>query len=353
MNASDHTDTESPVPPSGDASDSQLLALLNLIVEHVERLEMADLWEPAQIESLRHAVTPPLSPERLALAEQHMRNVLSQQMRAQGRMQDVQQQMKALISTFVTRLSEMAQSSDALHTRMETLAADISKADTVADITPLLSEAVQTARTMADDAARSRGQMKQLETQVRSADAEIHRLQFELEHIRQQARHDPLTGALNRKGLDEVMARELATMKRRSAALCVVMLDIDHFKHLNDTLGHSAGDSALVYLARLSRQTLRPADTVARLGGEEFLIVLPDTVENAGAEAIRRLQRELASRPLSVGSEPVCFTFSAGVVQVREGELAADAIARADQIMYAAKRAGRDRILVPDTAALQ
>jgi diguanylate cyclase len=160
-----------------------------------------------------------------------------------------------------------------------------------------------------------------------------------------EARHDPLTGALNRKGLDEALERELSTVRRKETPLCMALLDIDNFKKLNDTLGHAKGDEALNHLASVARECMRPQDTLARFGGEEFVILLPDTPLDRGIDAMTRLQRELTKRFFMAGAEKVLITFSAGVAQLAQGEAANDAIRRADQAMYLAKRAGKNRVL--------
>ena len=154
----------------------------------------------------------------------------------------------------------------------------------------------------------------------------------------------PLTGALNRKGLDEALNREVSAMRRKDTALCVALLDIDNFKKLNDSLGHATGDQALAHLATVARDSMRPQDTLARYGGEEFVILLPDTPLDRGVEAMTRLQRELTKNFFLAGSEKVLITFSAGVAQVGVDEESGDAIKRADRAMYTAKRAGKNRV---------
>jgi diguanylate cyclase len=170
-------------------------------------------------------------------------------------------------------------------------------------------------------------------------------LHQELDRVSAQARHDPLTGALNRHGLDEALNREISKVKRQDTPLCVSLLDIDNFKKLNDTLGHAMGDNALTHLADVAREVMRPQDTLARYGGEEFVILLPDTLLEQGIEAMTRLQRELTKRFFLAGTEKVLITFSAGVAQLVADEIGHDAIKRADQAMYLAKRAGKNRVL--------
>ena len=197
---------------------------------------------------------------------------------------------------------------------------------------------------MAEESAHSREQLRSLQAKVEVTEAELIQLHQELDNASALARHDPLTDALNRKGLDEALVREISSMRRKDTPLSVSLLDIDNFKLLNDRLGHDAGDGALVHLADVTRRHIRPSDTLARYGGEEFVILMPDTALAEGVEVITRLQRELTKAIYLSGSEKVLITFSAGVAQVGADESGGDAIRRADKAMYLAKRAGKNRV---------
>ena len=158
-------------------------------------------------------------------------------------------------------------------------------------------------------------------------------------------RNDQLTGTLNRRGLEEAFENEVARSRRRKSPLCVAMLDIDNFKKLNDSLGHDAGDAALIHLVTIIRETLRPQDTLARFGGEEFIIILPDTMLEDAKTAIVRLQRELTKRYFLHENEKVLITFSAGVTDHRSDDTQASVTKRADDAMFAAKKAGKNRVV--------
>jgi diguanylate cyclase len=163
-----------------------------------------------------------------------------------------------------------------------------------------------------------------------------------------KVREDQLTGALNRRGLEEEYVRSLAASERRGEPLSVALLDIDNFKALNDSHGHSAGDSALVHLANVIKTTVRPTDVVCRYGGEEFVILLPGTSLQDSMAAVSRLQRELTKRFFLHDNQRLLITFSAGVAQRRSGETREETIGRADRAMYEAKRAGKNRVMAAD-----
>jgi diguanylate cyclase len=198
---------------------------------------------------------------------------------------------------------------------------------------------------MTHDSLNARDELRGMREKAQTTEAQLVKLHEELDRVSAQARHDPLTGALNRHGLDEAMVREVSNVRRKETPLCVALLDIDNFKKLNDRLGHAAGDVALAHLATVTRQAMRPQDTMARYGGEEFVILMPDTPLESGIEAMTRLQRELTKRFFLAGTEKVMITFSAGVAQLASDETGPDAIKRADQAMYLAKRSGKNRVL--------
>ncbi|MEN9493086.1 MAG: hypothetical protein RJA63_3535, partial [Pseudomonadota bacterium] len=191
----------------------------------------------------------------------------------------------------------------------------------------------------------ARRQMQDMQEKVVATETTLVRLYEELDKVSAQARHDPLTDALNRKGLDDALSREIANAQRKNLPLSVCLLDIDNFKKLNDRLGHETGDKALIHLANVARQCMRPNDTLARYGGEEFVILMPDTPLSHSIEIMIRLQRELTKMFFLSGKENILITFSAGVAQVGTNETGIDAVNRADQAMYLAKRAGKNRVM--------
>jgi diguanylate cyclase len=239
----------------------------------------------------------------------------------------------------------MTQSTGSFQGKLEESARLIEQAKNLSDIAPVLKDVVGTTRGMAQESQMSREQLGAMQERAKQTEVELAKLHKELDRVSLQARHDALTGALNRKGLDEALIREVSTTKRNASVLSVALLDIDNFKKLNDTMGHATGDIALTHLATVARECMRPQDTLARYGGEEFVILLPDTVLDKGIEAMTRLQRELTKRFFLAGTEKVLITFSAGVAQMTESETPAEAIRRADQAMYLAKRAGKNRVL--------
>lgn len=160
---------------------------------------------------------------------------------------------------------------------------------------------------------------------------------------------DSLTGLFNRKKLDDILAEQLARYKRHHHRFAVLMLDIDHFKDLNDAYGHLAGDEALKNVAKILSRSVRNVDYVARYGGEEFVIVLPVTTTSIARDLAERICTQMRSSSCTFNGQTLVATLSIGVAGVRDGDETPDAvIERADHMLYEAKNAGRDRVHCAD-----
>lgn len=162
---------------------------------------------------------------------------------------------------------------------------------------------------------------------------------------------DPLTGCLNRRGLDLTLAREMARASRAGSTVSLLAVDLDHFKNVNDNYGHIAGDAVLREFGALLKQAARGGDMVARTGGEEFTILLPDTDPEGALHTATRMCDTVRSHQFMVNGKRLYLTISIGLVtmaKIGSDAASANLKERADEALYAAKRAGRDRVRVWD-----
>jgi len=168
-----------------------------------------------------------------------------------------------------------------------------------------------------------------------------------MEETRRLALTDPLTGLDNRRQLFALGSRALAAARRYGRPLTCIMLDIDHFKRINDTYGHGVGDEVLRTVARRCRASVRDVDVLGRYGGEEFAVVLPEIDRELGAIVAERLRTAIGGSPVATSAGPVQVTVSAGVAELDEDtEDLGALVAAADDALYVAKRSGRDRVEV-------
>lgn len=323
-----------------------LLKLLQLIVANISELVIDDRWLRGQLELLNEAFRGPLDIRMLDEIERRLRDVIDKQGHLKRQLSDAQARLKDMLVGFVDRLAGFSTSTGHYHETLARCARQIEQAQDLPEIATVVDEMLQETRIVQETARRSSEELAALREEVESANQHIARLQRELDETSELVRHDPLTGVLNRKGLDEALSREIARARRRGAPLCLALLDIDDFKRLNDTFGHHTGDDALRHLSTVMRDALRPHDLIGRYGGEEFLILLPDTDAQQSAEVITRLQRELTRRFFLADNRRLLITFSAGIACLAPDEAPHDAIDRADRAMYAAKRAGKNRVLL-------
>jgi diguanylate cyclase (GGDEF)-like protein len=177
----------------------------------------------------------------------------------------------------------------------------------------------------------------------RSVD-QIHQLQ---EKLREMAIHDPLTGLLNRYFLEETLKRELARGTREKYTVSFVMIDIDHFKRVNDTFGHKAGDAVLQSLAALLQKRSRASDIVYRYGGEEFLAILPKVAAEAALQIAEKWRKDFAESTHILEHGGAKITISCGIATFpKHGSTSSELIANADRALYQAKHAGRNQIMI-------
>ena len=322
-----------------------LLKLLHLVFENIGDLSLDEQWLKGQMDALMTASKPPLTLRRLDDVERRLKDVIFKQKDAKERALEAQEEMRRMLATFIERLSEMTRNTGSFQEKLVENARQIELAKTMTEIAPVLKEVIGATRGMAEQSKSTGDELAAMRERAIATEVELAKLHKELDRVSAQARHDPLTGALNRKGMDEALERELSNVRRKETPLSVSLLDIDNFKKLNDAKGHATGDQALAHLASVARECMRPQDTLARYGGEEFVILMPDTPLDRGVEAMTRLQREMTTRFFLAGADKILITFSAGVAQLTDGETGADAIKRADQAMYLAKRAGKNRVL--------
>ena len=186
--------------------------------------------------------------------------------------------------------------------------------------------------------------LKGLAERVANMEHEAQGYREHLEVQRQKALIDPLTGLPNRAAWSERLDHEVNSWHQRGNSLSLAMLDLDHFKRINDGYGHLAGDKVLKIIANVLRKRLRPSDFIARFGGEEFVLLMPDSALADALDVGEVLRAAIEACPFHFKGEPVTITVSMGVAQVQPGERSDLALKRADEALYRAKAAGRNRV---------
>ena len=166
-----------------------------------------------------------------------------------------------------------------------------------------------------------------------------------MQHILSLAAVDSLTGLYNKRHFDEVFGKEVARADQTQQPLCLIVLDIDHFKKINDNFGHPAGDAVLKHVATVVKAQIRPGDTLCRVGGEEFALVLPHTPLALATQAAELIRLAVENTACDVDGTIIPSTLSLGVAQLGPGEIPEGLYRRTDERLYAAKHGGRNRVI--------
>ena len=322
-----------------------LLRLLKLLVDNIGELVSDDQWLRGQIATVQTIISSPLERVTINDAEKSLKEVIYKQGVLKHSLAEARSSFKSMVTTFVDRLGYMSDTTGNYEKTMENFVSKLSETDDIHTITQLLENLMKDTHVMQADIVRSRDDLLAQRTAVDDAQEKIRKLEQELESLSEKVRIDQLTGVLNRRGMDEAMTREVARAARAGTKLSIALLDIDNFKKLNDNYGHHIGDAALKHLAIVIQESIRPTDIVSRFGGEEFVILLPNTDIEQAMASMTRLQRALTKRFFMGNNEQILITFSAGVALYQETDDQASVLHRADQAMYLAKKSGKNKTM--------
>lgn len=318
-----------------------LLSLFDLLLENVAELLDNSSWLQGQISAVRGLLARPLDRLSVEQTRADLRDVIYRQGLLKQGINDSKETMKALMGDFVEHVEGMAVSTGEYHDRIAGYQIAISQARNLSDLGQLMQELMQDTGRVQQQALRARDHLASAQADVQAAEQRIQQLEQELQEVTGLVRVDPLTGAFNRRGFEELMQRETARAQRGPHPLSVVLVDLDDFHHTNTEHGHGGGDKALRHLVTVLQSQLRSCDAVARLGGDEFVLVLPDTPKSEAIDTATRLKQAVAQRPVQHQDARIHVNFSAGTAQWLEGESVEALLERADRAMYTAKRDGK------------
>jgi len=205
---------------------------------------------------------------------------------------------------------------------------------------------MQLAEVLVSKADSMHGTVQDTQRDMEATRLALAHMSAEIAETRKSLLEDALTGAQNRRGMDTILAREVARAKRDGNRLVIAMIDVDHFKNVNDTYGHDAGDRLLVHLSMITKSVLRESDALVRYGGEEFLLILPEADIKGAEFVLNRLRQVISKSPLIYDDKKIEVTVSAGLAQLQQEENGHHLILRADKALYEAKQAGRNCVRI-------
>jgi diguanylate cyclase len=322
-----------------------LLQMLRLLVSSMGELTIEDQWLHGQLAIVQEIISKPLNIDAVYNAESSLKELIYKQSNIKPGLLAAKDTLKNMMNTFVCGLADITNSTGTYQGKMNEYQKQITVTDDVTQLNTILQSLIGDIGVMSADAQKSHDAFQDTQKKVEEAEKQINELTVKLDYISEVAHQDFLTGALNRRGMDEAIEREFNRADRHNTPLSLAMLDIDHFKKINDTMGHSTGDVALAHLAKVVKSVLRSTDILARYGGEEFVILLPGSKQEDAVKVVTGIQRDLTKNFFLHDSNRVLITFSAGVAERMTGEHVDEVLPRADAALYVAKQTGRNRVI--------
>ncbi|PSJ18395.1 GGDEF domain-containing protein [Nitrosomonas supralitoralis] len=322
-----------------------LLKLLKMLMNSTGELLAEDQWVGTRINKLRDTISKPLDLQVIQQAEHYLEEITQRQEIIRRNLNEAKMTLKLMVASLITNIEELSDTTGEYQIRLEQYSERINKTDDIKELNQLLGLIMEETKQMQKNALTYRDDFLVSRAEASLAQSKIDQLETELIEMGEKVHEDHLTGILNRRGLDAAFTREVSRSMRHQSPLSYALLDIDNFKQLNDTHGHKVGDDALKYLVESVKDTTRPEDIVSRYGGEEFVILLPNTNLEEAVQILSRIRRNLTKKFFLHENKRLLITFSAGVAQLRSGESQESIFKRADEALYRAKKGGKNQIL--------
>ncbi|WP_178091518.1 GGDEF domain-containing protein [Halopseudomonas laoshanensis] len=337
--------------------------LLNLLGE----LQVLDSQQ-TRCEQLRERVTKGLNWYELAAAMDELAAlVMGAQQSRQADFERYLQQLNSRLAQFQGNIEQAHESYNesrevgralegSIREQVEELHVDVRqateleslKANVEAQLNALLSNVERSRQLRDDQETLVAGQLDTMVQRIQVMEVEAQTFRNHLEEQRQRAMIDSLTGMANRAGLQKRMEEEFERWQRYGGELLMAVLDVDHFKSINDRFGHLAGDKVLRLIAQQLSRRLRKSDFIGRFGGEEFVLLMPGTTVEQAASALEALRQGIEESPFHFKTERVTITISVGYTAFKRDDTLDEVFGRADRAMYQAKEQGRNRIVSAD-----
>jgi len=338
----DQLETES------SALAAALAEMVHIFLRNIKGLVEDDRWLLGQMEILESSLAAPLRLQRVQSGVGNLKNLVLQQEQRQSSIVAARQALHDLMTLIFQSLESFSQDSIEAQDALALYSQNLEHAEDWQQIRRIVTGILETSQRLRERTAGSLQTLNDAREQLKLAQRKVHELEEELATVSSLVHVDPLTGALNRRGLVEAFRRERARAERHAQGLVLALVDLDRFKRINDRYGHDVGDRVLVMLCETFRRALRASDSIARYGGEEFVILLANSTSEKARGVLQRVQEDLDREPVQTRDGALTVAFSAGVSPWQPGMEMEDCLIEADKALYAAKAAGRRRIFLAE-----
>ena len=323
----------------------ELMQLFQLLIENMSHLALDDDWMHGQIDIVKNLIGQPLNIDMVNEVKTNLSALLFRQKLLKNSLLDAKEALKKMAVNCLELLKNVSGDAGEHHEKIVSYQTQINQTKDVRTLNAILENLKQDMASMESSALNSYQTLQDAHAKIKSADELVEKLAMQLDMVNQAALQDHLTGALNKRGMEDAILREFARADAKEQPLCLALLDIDDFKMLNEKLGHVSGDEAIKHLAEVVHQNLRNEDVLVRYSGETFMIILPNTPLQDAEALLQKVQRELTKHLFLFENSKHLITFSAGVTLRSIMEVFDPVMLRAENALYEAKHTGRNKVV--------
>jgi len=332
--------------------ENDLLALVGefkkmiaMVLHHIESLSLHNKESQRLFAECRQELQELESVEEMSQYAGKFKQLFSKTLLFDDETERERDELKKIISILADSISGLLHSSGDFDSGLDDCVDRLQKAKTLSEVQEIREALLKQAQGLQARTRQMVEDVRLAQTQVDDANKKVESLKQQMEKVKQEIIIDPLTRTYNRRAYDEKIKQEIMGFQRYSRPTALAIIDIDHFKNVNDTYGHRTGDGVLRILSGVMKKEIREIDVLARYGGEEFALILPHTSYEQALDVAERIRRKVEDSRFTYKGKPFSVTISIGVGTLQAEDTLETYVERVDQALYRAKNSGRNRVV--------
>ena len=329
-----------------EKSKKELISIIELFIDNLKSFFETDDFLKQKIKQLKAEIHQLETNENIKRFKSDVKELFVKLGVIERVLEEEKRELKDIILLLAENLKEFIGSSDEYSKSLDDFVKKIQETDDIDEIKKLKSIILKTTIIVRDKTIQIKEKLNRADEMLKKAKEKMKKLEEEMKKAKEKALYDGLTGIYNRAVFNDRIVKEIEKAKREKRPLSFLILDIDHFKKINDTYGHQTGDMVLKILAGQIKKVMRDFDFFARYGGEEFVIILPDTDIETAKKIAERIRKKIENTKFLYKKERIVVTISIGLTHLKENDTKKTLIERADQALYEAKNLGRNKVVV-------
>ncbi len=327
---------------------SEFKKMITMALHHIESLSLHNKESQRLFSECREDLQELKSVEEMSQYAGKFKRLFSKTLLFDDETDRERDELKKIISILANSISGLLHSSGDFDSGLDDCVDRLQKARTLSEVQEIREALLKQAQGLQVRTRQMVEDVRLAQTQVDDANKKVESLKQQMEKVKQEIIIDPLTRTYNRRAYDEKIKQEMMGFQRYSRPTALAIVDIDHFKNVNDTYGHRTGDGVLRILSGVMKKEIREIDVLARYGGEEFALILPHTSYEQALDVTERIRRKVEESRFTYKSKPFSVTISIGVGTLRAEDTLETYVERVDQALYRAKNSGRNRVVGED-----